>query len=151
MFERKVAVWVARPREEVFPYVADARNRPEWDEDVISEELISPEPIGVGSTIRTRMRAMGREQRYEWRITEHEAPARVGVESTSGPFPTTLRFDLAEDRDGTQLEFTITGRPSGALRLLEPLIARRVGAGLERNFANLKDVLEQRPVGSSSA
>ena len=148
MFKRKVAVSISRPREEVFPYVADARNRPEWDEDVISEELTSSEPIRVGSTVRTRLRSMGREYRYEWKITEHEAPSRVAVESTDGPFPTRLEFDLAEEDGGTRVEFSLTGSPSGFLRLLQPLIARNTQAGLDRNFANLKDVLEERPAGS---
>ena len=60
MFTRKVSVRISRPLDEVFTYVADARNRPQWDESVRhSEELTSPEPIGVGSTIHTRMRSIG--------------------------------------------------------------------------------------------
>ena len=148
MFIRKVAISVSRPREEVFPYVADARNRPEWDEDVISEELTSSEPIRVGSTVRTRLRSMGREYQYEWKITEHEPPSRVEVESTAGPFPTKIEWDLAEENGGTRVEFTLTGSPSGLLRLMQPLIARNTRAALGRNFANLKDVLEERPAGS---
>ena len=58
MFTSKVSVHISRPRDEVFEFVADARNRPQWDESVDSEELTSPEPIGVGTTVRTRMRSM---------------------------------------------------------------------------------------------
>ena len=32
MFTRSVRIVVSRPREEVFAYVADARNRPQWDD-----------------------------------------------------------------------------------------------------------------------
>jgi uncharacterized membrane protein len=87
MFTRKVSVRISRPLDEVFRYVADARNRPQWDESVDSEELTSPEPIGVGSTIHTRMRSMGREYEYTWKIVEHDPPTRMAVDSTSGPFP----------------------------------------------------------------
>ena len=42
MFTRTIAITIARPIEEVFAFVSDARNRPRWDESVDSEELTSP-------------------------------------------------------------------------------------------------------------
>ena len=91
MFTRRVAILVSRPPDEVFAFVEDARNRPQWDDSVETEELTSPEPIGVGSTVRTRMRSRGRRGvEYTWEVTEHEPPSRMTIESTSGPFPTTL-------------------------------------------------------------
>ena len=67
---------------------------------VDSEELTSPEPIGVGSTILTKLRSMGREYQYTWEIVEHQPPERMKVESTSGPFPTTLVFEFSPEGDG---------------------------------------------------
>jgi hypothetical protein len=57
VFTSKVEVLIARPLDEVFEFVADVRNRPRWDDSVDSEELTSPEPIGVGSTVRTKLRS----------------------------------------------------------------------------------------------
>ena len=142
VFTRRVSVVVARPRDEVFAYIADARNRPQWDDSVDSEELTSPEPIGVGTTIRTRLRSMGRDYQYDWRIVEHQPPSRVVIESTAGPFPTTLVFDIGERDGGSLVEFSVTGRPEGALRLLQPLIARNTQQNLDRGFPRLKEVLE---------
>jgi carbon monoxide dehydrogenase subunit G len=142
VFTKNVSIRIARPVDEVFAFVADARNRPRWDDGVDREELTSPEPIGVGSTVRTTLRSMGREYQYTWEIVEHEPPNRQRIESTSGPFPTTLVYGLSE-RDGqTDVEFSITGRPTGLLRLLEPLIARNTGQNLDRAFPRLKQVLE---------
>ncbi len=142
MFTRKVEVLISRPQNEVFKFVADARNRPQWDQSVETEELTSPEPIGVGSTVRTRLRSMGRDYEYTWEIVEHEPPTRVTIESTSGPFSTTLAFRLSGRGADTWLEFSVTGRPSGLLRLLQPLIARNTQANLDRNFPRLKRILE---------
>jgi hypothetical protein len=50
VFTRSVSVEIARPPDEVFAFVADARNRPLWDESMDTEELTSPEPIGIEST-----------------------------------------------------------------------------------------------------
>ena len=142
MFTSSVAVVIARPLDEVFAFVSDARNRPSWDDSVDSEELTSPEPIGVGSTVRTRMRSMGRDYEIDWEIVEHEPPTRQRIESTSGPFSTTLVYELAGDGDGTSVRFSVTGRPTGLLRLMQPLIARTSQRNLDQAFARLKRVLE---------
>jgi uncharacterized protein YndB with AHSA1/START domain len=85
VFTRSVTVQIFRPPDEVFAFVADARNRPLWDESVDTEELTSPEPVGVGSTVRTGMRSMGRDYELTWEIVEHEPPSRQTIESTSVP------------------------------------------------------------------
>jgi len=144
VFTRTVAVQIARPPEEVFAFVADARNRPLWDESVDTEELTSPEPIGVGSTVRTGLRSMGRDYVLTWEITEHEPPTRQRIESTSGPFPTTLEYRLNAREDGTHVEFSVTGRPAGGLRLLQALLARNTQRNLDEAFPRLKRFLEDR-------
>jgi hypothetical protein len=65
------------------------------------------------------------------------------IESTSGPMSTTLVYRL-EARDGeTSVQFSITGRPTGALRPLQPLIARTTQRNLDKGFAQLKSLLER--------
>jgi len=142
VFTRRISVLIARPLEEVFAFVEDARNRPRWDGSVTSEELTSPEPIGVGTTVRTKLSSMGREYEYTWEVTEHVPPNRMTIESTSGPFPTTLAYQLDGRDGGTSVDFAVTGRPTGLLRLLQPVIARNMQANLDRGFARLKELLE---------
>ena len=145
MFTKTATVQVSRPPDEVFAFVADARNRPRWDESVDTEELTSPEPIGVGSTVRTGLRSMGRDYVLTWEIIEHEPPSRQTIESTSGPFATTLAYRLSARDGGTLVVFSVTGRPTGLLRLLQPLIARNTQKNLDQGFPRLKQVLETRP------
>lgn len=141
MFTSRVEVLISRPLDEVFAFVSDVRNRPQWD-SVDSEELTSPEPIQVGTTVRTRLRSMGRDYQYTWKIVEHEPPTRMKVESTSGPFPTTLAFQFAGQDSGTRVEASVTGRPTGVMRLLQPLIARTTQQNLDRGYGCLKRLLE---------
>jgi hypothetical protein len=133
---------VHRPMDEVFDFVADARNRPRWDDSVDSEELTSPEPIGLGTTVRTTLRSMGRSYRYNWAVTEFEAPRRMTIESTSGPLPTTLAYRLTGGAGDTTVEFTVTGRPTGLMRLLQPLVARTAQTNLNRSFPRLQRLLD---------
>ena len=58
-------------------WCSDARNRPSSDDHSVgSEELASPEPMGVGSTVRTRMRSMGRSDKGDrlGDVVEHKPP-----------------------------------------------------------------------------
>jgi carbon monoxide dehydrogenase subunit G len=142
VFVRSVAVVISRPRDEVFAFIADARNRPRWDDSVDSEELTSPEPIGVGTTVRTNLRSMGRDYEYTWQVVEHEPPDRQTIQSTFGPMDTTLVYQLDELDGQTSLRFSITGRPTGLLRLLQPLIARTAQRNLDKAFPRLKALLE---------
>ena len=142
MFTSTIEIVVHRPIDEVFAYVADARNRPQWDDSVISEELTSPEPIGMGTTVRTRLRSTGRPYTYTWEVTEHRPPHRMTITSTSGPVPTALAFLLSDEEGSTRLGFTLTGRPAGPLRMLQPLLARSTRRDLDRSFGRLKELLE---------
>jgi carbon monoxide dehydrogenase subunit G len=142
VYTSRASIHIARPIDEVFTFVADARNRPQWDEGVDSEELTSPEPIGVGSTIRTKMRSMGREYQYTWEIVEHQPPSRMKVESTSGPFPTTLVFDFESEDGGTRVDAAVTGKPGGLMRLFQGKIARTTQANLDQAYPRLKRLLE---------
>ena len=150
MFVGSVAVVISRPRDEVFAFVSDARSRPRWDDSVDSEELTSPEPIGVGTTVRTRLQSMGRDYEIDWEVVEHRPRDRMTVESTSGPMSTTLAYRVDAREGGTAVQFSVTGRPTGMLRLLQPLIAHRTQRNLDRGFARLKGLLESGAVSPTS-
>jgi hypothetical protein len=61
------------------------------------------------------MRSMGREYEYTWKIVQHDPPKRMAVESTSGPFPTTLDLEFT-GRDGeTDVTATVTSWPIDAV------------------------------------
>ena len=89
---------------------------------------------------------MGREYQYAWEIVEHDPPNRMTVESTSGPFPTTLVFQFTAKDGGTRVQASVTGRPSGMLRVMQPMIASTTQKNLDRGYARLKRLLETGPV-----
>ena len=64
MFTITETIRIERPVQEVFDFLTDAGSRSRWDESVVFEELTSPPPVGVGTTIHSRLRAMGRESDF---------------------------------------------------------------------------------------
>src|SRR3954469_18413362 len=107
MFTVIETVHIGHPIAGVFEFIADPRNRSRWDATVISEKLTSPGPIGVGSTLRSRLSAMGREVEFDWRVTSFEAPTAMAVESTNGPLETVLVLELAASGPVTAVKASI--------------------------------------------
>lgn len=142
MFTVTESVTVARPPEDVFAFFIDGENRPRWDSTVVFERLTSPGPVGVGSTIHTRMRTMGRESDFEWRVTEFTQPTRMAIVSTAGLFPTSLLFSFAERGGGCHASATIDGSPTGMLRLAEPMIVESVRSTLATGLQRARALLE---------
>ena len=144
MFTVTESVLIARSAEDVFDFFTDGRNRPRWDDTVVFERLTSPEPVGVGSTIHTRMRTMGRESDFDWRVTEFDRPTRMGVVSTAGMFPTSLLFAFRTAEGGCRASATIGGEPKGMLRIVEPMIAESVRSTISTGLLRAKALLEER-------
>jgi hypothetical protein len=146
MFTVTESVTIARSPEDVFDFFTDGRNRPRWDTTVVFEELTSPEPVGVGSTIHTRMRTMGRESDFDWRVTEFDRPTRMAIVSTAGMLPTSLLFAFEPFGDGCQASATIDGSPTGMMRVVEPMIAESVRSTLAGGLTRARAILEGRSV-----
>src|SRR5215207_1716282 len=43
---------IAASAEKVFDFVVDVRNEPEWNPQMLHAEMLTPEPIGVGTRFR---------------------------------------------------------------------------------------------------
>ncbi len=143
MFTVTETIDVDRPVGEVFDFVTDGANRPRWDASVIEERLTSPPPVGVGSTVHTRMRAMGREVDFHWRVTEYEPGRRMSVASTSGIMATSSDLRFADANGVTRVTARIDGDPTGMMRFAEPMIAESVRTTLATSLARAKALLEQ--------
>jgi len=73
------------------------------------------------------------------------------IESVTGPLPTTLQFTPTGDEAQTRVEFTVTGRPTGFIRLLQPMMDRSTQRNLDRNFERLGRLLETGSVSNAAS
>jgi uncharacterized protein YndB with AHSA1/START domain len=143
VFEIAESVDIARPPAKVFAFLTDPDHRAQWDRSVLSERLLSPPPVAVGSRIRTRMRVMGREIEFDWDVTEFTAPHTMAATSTSGTMPTRLRFEMTPSAIGCRVSAVIHARPGGMLRLVEPVVAESARTTLASGLARAKMLLER--------
>jgi len=131
------STFVAAPRQVVFDYLADPRNRPEWQATLNSVDLLDPlspdEPPYVGLRWVDRVKI---GPPFELQISRLE-PGRLWSEvGSAGPFTAygTLLFEdeTLDGTDGTRVQFIARVHGRGLARPLGPA-ATAVGAVLIRN------------------
>jgi uncharacterized protein YndB with AHSA1/START domain len=134
---------IDRPIEEVFEFLSNVDNAPEWSLEIV--EVSHDGPIELGATGRD-VRIMGKKQvTMPWTVTEFERPFRVVFEYTE-PFPITAAFLFdATDSQKTNVTCLTTMKPTGFWRLLSPMMAREGAKTDEAQFAKAKRILEGRP------
>ena len=138
---------VARPAEEVFPYVIDPSTMPEWQQGVVRGHMDGA-TTRVGSKCTTIRRIGGREREVITEITEYDPPRRWADRGISGPIRAIVAVTVEPLADRSRSKVTIevdfTGHGIG--KLLVPLIVRRQAASeMPENMTRLRQRLEARP------
>ena len=129
---------IACPPEQVFDTLADLRNDRQWNSRVSSAELRSAEPIGPGS----RFAIVNGGTPYDVTITTYERPSRLVLEASGKP-DLTIAYAFTPTGEGTDLESDFDFRPSGALKVLFPVLAPVIRRDVPKQFASLKAFCER--------
>ena len=147
-FTFQTELWLPRPRAEVFPFFAEARNleaiTPPW----LRFEVLTPAPIAMraGALIDYRIRLYGLPIRWRTEIAEWDPPCGFVDVQLRGPYTLWHHTHTFEERDGgTVCGDRVRYRPRGGA-LLHRLFVRR---DVERIFAyrqqRLREVFAARP------
>jgi carbon monoxide dehydrogenase subunit G len=139
---------ISRSIEDVFDYLADPRNEPEWLPGAESVEKSSDGPIGLGSTFVGQYRRAGR---VELELVEFERPRSITFRARSKIVEFDDVVDLADTGGRTHLSARMTARPRGAMRLVAPLMARTMRRQFAANWDHLRLALEQSRPPSADA
>jgi uncharacterized protein YndB with AHSA1/START domain len=135
-------VMITRPVEEVFSYLADAENLPQWNYAIEQTTKVSPGPVGVG-TIYRQTRTLPSRSQEDFEIVDFQPPSQLALDGTFGPFKGRASYLLEPAVGGAKLTNRWDLQPTSAsLRLLGPLAAARVKAAVAENLHALKRILE---------
>lgn len=138
-------VTIARPADEVFAFLADLRNIPQWNYAITRTVQTSPGPAGAGTTYR-QTRTIPRRSEESLQITVFEPPSRLTIEGQIGPFQATTSYLLEPAAGATRLTNEVELEPSSArLPLISPLAVPRIKAAVAHNLGTLKGLLESEP------
>lgn len=134
-------VTVARAPVDVFAFLAQFENIPQWNYAISRTWKVSDGPVGVGSTYRQERTVPSRtEEAFE--VTEYDPDHRLAIEGTLGPFAARLSYRLEQTGDATLITNDVDLSPTGLTRLVAPLAANRIKSSVAANLNVLKQLLE---------
>jgi uncharacterized protein YndB with AHSA1/START domain len=118
-------VTIARPREEVFGYFLTLdENVPKSNPDV-EWVLKTPDgPTGVGTTLRSRGKSLGRTRETMMRFTAIVPNETIEFEAEVGPMRPRCAFTFDQSDGGTRVTFRGDPHPVGPFKLLSPVFVR---------------------------
>lgn len=142
-------VVIGRPLEEVFDFVADERNEPSFNERMFRAELVTPEPIGVGSRFLVGMWMMRRAVEMTVEFTAFDRPRLLGStsrtvvqEGKGRPLVIVGRLSFDPVPDGTRLRWSWQVETPAAMKPLAPVIVNMGRRREQRLWGSLKQLLE---------
>jgi uncharacterized protein YndB with AHSA1/START domain len=134
-------IQIAAPPERVFDAAADSRHEPSFNPAMTSVELLTPEPIGLGSRFRAHMGRNDLQMLVE--LTAFDRPRRLGSVTTSSMMQTSGSLTFTPTDSGTTMSWEWQVTPRGAFRLLTPLVGV-MGRRMERGiWTGLKHMVEE--------
>jgi len=132
---------IGRPPAAVFAFAGDYSKDPLWRKGVLAMSYESSVPPAVGTRTRETMRSLGRTAVTVAEITEY-SPARTSFRSLSGPVPCNGTREFAASPGGTIFTYSLTLRPTGLLRALEPILRLVFVQQVRADLRRLKHHLE---------
>ncbi len=123
-----------------FDLMADVRRITEWNGGASSAEMLSPEPIGVGSRFST----VNRGQTLESTIRTFERPDLLEFDVTGKAMDVAGTFAFTETDEGTRLDLTFTPQPKGVMAFLFPLLSPIIKRDLRKQHEKFKVFCESQ-------
>lgn len=143
MIDVTVSAEISRPIDEVYAFVAEMENEPQWHTDILEAERLTEGEIGVGTNYRVRFRPQPMSpSEGTVEIVEFDPVHRIVSRSDMGNMKPTLTHVLEETNSGTLITRRIRIETSGLMTFMSPLMklmVRRRNVGF---ISNLKQVLE---------
>jgi hypothetical protein len=133
---------IDRSAEEVFDFVADERNEPSYNPQMLLVEKVSSGPIGSGTQFQALLKSGRRTMPMSLEFTGFERPVRLGSHSSFSGATIDGQLELEPRGEATLLRWTWEVTPQGALRLLGPLLAWIGRRQEQRIWSELKRCLE---------
>ena len=101
---------IDRAPADVFAVLADVSKNTTWSKTSISGRLLSPPPVGLGSTAREVSQFMGRRIEVDSTVVAYDSGRTFSFVTSSGPFPFRGSFTTEPDGAGTRAHLGVRGR-----------------------------------------
>jgi hypothetical protein len=142
MIQQEVTIYLNCQVDQVFAFLADAKNLQSWQSNLVENEQLTEGPVQVGTRFREVRRVGLGESEIQAEVTIFDEMNKLlGTRTITKPQVTVL-YALEIESGGTRLNYKFNMLPSGIMRLLEPFLAGSILKGNELDLQKLRRVLE---------
>ena len=133
---------ISKPVEEVFDYLFEVDNFPEWSAPAIDVRKDAPGTLKEGDTFTVVVTFLGRRFELPYEVTDYDPLRHYTHKSTGGPIPNQWSYTFEEVSGRTRLRRVAQGEPGGFFRVAEPLFERVLKRQVRADLETVKDLLE---------
>ena len=144
MIEVETSVLIDRPLPEVFAYVTNFENDPNWIREAVESKKTSSGPIGVGTTFSNIVQFLGRRFENRFQIVEYETNHKLVAKILSGPIVFEMTETFENVNGSTRLTVVDRVEPKGFFKVAQPLMGRELKKSWNNSLGNLKSLLEDQ-------
>ena len=134
-------VEIERPVAEVFAFMADPDNLPQWQSGLLEVRRESG-ASGVGARHLEVRTMLGKRIEQTLEVTALEPNSQLDLAVVEGPVQQTVRHTFEGTDRGARVTVVGEGDPGALFALAGPLIARAVKKQSQADFKRLKALLE---------
>jgi uncharacterized protein YndB with AHSA1/START domain len=140
--EASASILIEKPAADVFAFLADVANMPQWVSGVLAARFESGS-AAPDATFRVTYHRDWRREDVQLKVTKYEPPVSIALETVRGPFTFEGHFELEEEAGATRLtNYVEAGADSLAsqiaMTVFGPLIRRGMVRRLQRELESLK-------------
>jgi uncharacterized membrane protein len=140
MAEAENSIVIDKPRSDVFAFVANHENDPQWRPGVLDISRASGE--GQGAVYRQGMKGpMGRRVDADFEVTAYQEGTLMAFRTVAGPVRPEGSYRFEDADGGTRITFSLNADLSGMKKLMAPMVTKSMRNQVAA-LANLKRVLE---------
>jgi hypothetical protein len=134
-------VTINRPPAEVFAFLADLENLPQWNYAIRETQKISPGPPGIGS-VYTQTRSLPTPSVETLAITDYELEKTLSIRGGFGLLSGRSTYRLDAIGAATQLTNCMELSATGATAIVALFATAQVKAAVAANLGVLKAIVE---------
>jgi uncharacterized protein YndB with AHSA1/START domain len=133
---------IAKPPDEVFPYLFEEDKVPQWTTGLDGYERVDSGTLGQGSKFREKLEVSGQKIDAVLEVTRYDPPHRAAVRTEIRGVDVAFTYDLAPNGGGTRLTQSVEASGGGLKgRVLIPMIQPYLERKIEADLAALASLL----------
>jgi hypothetical protein len=112
-------IHIDRPPEQVFDFLADLQNEPQFNKDASDIVKVTDGEVGLGTQYTETVKPLGY---FEVRIHEFDRPGLLGFDAKNKRADIRVVFRFTAAGGGTDMATDMEMQPKGVFKLMTPLL-----------------------------